>query len=67
MGLLDDAKQKAEDAVQQGKEWVDQQGGVEGAKDRTADLLNQAKDKVKDVDLPGEWDDKLKDKLGLGK
>ncbi|MBP9852900.1 MAG: hypothetical protein QG629_607 [Patescibacteria group bacterium] len=65
MSVFDDAKQKAEEVANRGKDWVDQQGGLEGAKDKATDVLNQAKEKAKDVDLPGEWDNKLKDKIGL--
>ena len=84
MGFFDDAKAKADDAVNaaqnvaggavsgakdmfdKGKDWVDHQGGLDGAKDKATEMFEQAKDKVAGVDLPGEWDDKLKDKLGLG-
>ncbi len=55
----------ARDLFDKGKEWVDAQGGLDGAKDKAADVLNDVKDKAASVDLPGEWDDKLKDKLGL--
>ena len=63
-GATDKTGQSSENAesgiggvVEQGKQWVEGQGGIEGLKDKAAG-----------IDIPGtDIDDQFKDKLGLGK
>lgn len=54
---IEDAQQNVSGVVDQGKQWVEDQGGVEGLKDKATGF-----------DIPGtEVDDQIKDKLGIGK
>lgn len=79
MGLLDsikgmfggkkaeDVQQQVQDVVEQGQQWVQDQGGVEGLQQKAGDVVEQAKDAVANVDIPGtDVDDKLKESLGIG-
>jgi hypothetical protein len=72
-GAADKATQAGEtaqggvgDIVDQGKQWVEGQGGVEGMTGKAGELGQQAKDAAGGIDIPGtDIDDQIKEKLGL--
>lgn len=62
----DDPMAQMQDVVDQGKQWVDQQGGMEGLQQKAGDVVEQVKDAAANVDIPGtDVDDKIKDALGV--
>jgi len=63
-----DAGQKTGDLLEQGKQWVQDQGGGEGLQQKAGDLIEQAKDAAANIDIPGtDLDDRLKEKLSIDK
>ena len=78
MGLVDSIKgmfggkkadnvvQQVQDTVQQGQEWVQNQEVVQDVQQKAGEVVEQAKDAVASVDIPGtNVDDKIKDALGV--
>ena len=64
----DEAKNSAGGVFEQGKQWVEDQGGTDGLTQKAGELGQQAKDAAAGIDIPGtDIDDQIKDKLGLGK
>ncbi len=64
--VVEQVQNQVQDVVAQGQEWVQSQGGVEELQQKAGEVVDQAKEAVANVDVPGtDVDDKIKDALGV--